>query len=194
MVGKPILLGGDPYTVVGILPATFHSDPPADVFIPLQADPNSTNQGHYLLAAGRLKPGATLDSAKANMTVAGEQFRRRQSQVDGQKRERGRNSPARRDGWRCSPGSPDSGGSCRLRSADRLRERRQSVAGARRRTPEGNRHSHRRRRQPRRSDPPVAHRKRPAFRYGRSARLADWSLERAAVAGRQPGQSSSHQR
>ncbi len=75
LVGKPILLGGDPYTVVGILPATFHSDPPADVFIPMQADPNSTNQGHYLLAAGRIKPGVTLDSARANMTVAGEQFR-----------------------------------------------------------------------------------------------------------------------
>ena len=34
LVGKPILLGGDPYTVVGILPAYFHSDPPADVFLP----------------------------------------------------------------------------------------------------------------------------------------------------------------
>jgi putative ABC transport system permease protein len=75
LVGKPILLGGDSYTVVGILPATFHSDPPADVFIPMQADPDSTNQGHYLLAAGRLKPEATLQSAKANMIVAGEQFR-----------------------------------------------------------------------------------------------------------------------
>ncbi len=75
LVGKPILLGGDPYTVVGILPATFHSDPPADVFIPMQGDPNSTNQGHFLQVAGRLKPGATLDSAKANMVIAGEQFR-----------------------------------------------------------------------------------------------------------------------
>ncbi len=75
IVGKPILLGGDPYTVVGILPASFHSDPPADVFIPMQADPNSTNQGHYLLAAGRLKPGATLETAQANMKVAGERFR-----------------------------------------------------------------------------------------------------------------------
>jgi putative ABC transport system permease protein len=76
LIGKSILLGGDPYTVVGILPATFHSDPPADVFIPMQADPNSTNQGHFLLAAGRLKPGATVESANANMVVAGEQFRR----------------------------------------------------------------------------------------------------------------------
>ena len=75
LVGQSIVLSGDPYTVVGILPATFHSDPPADVFLPMQADPNSTNQGNYLLAAGRLKPGATLESAKANMVVAGEQFR-----------------------------------------------------------------------------------------------------------------------
>jgi putative ABC transport system permease protein len=75
LVGRSILLGGDPYTVVGILPASFHSDPPADIFIPLQADPNSTNQGNYLLAAGRLKPGVTLDAAKANMVAAGEQFR-----------------------------------------------------------------------------------------------------------------------
>jgi predicted permease len=75
LIGKSILLSGDPYTVVGILPASFHSDPPADVFLPMQADPNSTNQGHYLLAAGRLKPGATVDSAKANMIAGGQQFR-----------------------------------------------------------------------------------------------------------------------
>jgi predicted permease len=75
LVGRSILLSGDPYTVVGILPATFHSDPPADVFIPMQADPLSTDQGNFLFAAGRLKPGATLESAKANMIVAGEQFR-----------------------------------------------------------------------------------------------------------------------
>jgi putative ABC transport system permease protein len=75
LVGRPILLGGDSYTVIGILPASFHSEPPADVFLAMQADPDSTNQGHYLLAAGRLKPGATLDSAKANMAVGGGQFR-----------------------------------------------------------------------------------------------------------------------
>jgi predicted permease len=75
LVGKPILLGGAPYTVTGILPSSFHSDPPADVFIPMQADPNSANQGHYLLAAGRLKPGVTLQAALANMKIAGEQFR-----------------------------------------------------------------------------------------------------------------------
>ena len=75
LVGKPIILGGDPYTVVGILPSNFRPDPPADVFIPLQADPNSTNQGHYLLAAGRLKPGVTMQAANANMKVAADRYR-----------------------------------------------------------------------------------------------------------------------
>jgi predicted permease len=76
MVGTPLLIAGAPTTVVGVLPATFISDPPADIFIPLQADPNSVNQGHYLLVAGRLKPGVSLQSAKAQMRIVGERFRR----------------------------------------------------------------------------------------------------------------------
>jgi putative ABC transport system permease protein len=74
-IGKPLVLGGEPYTVVGILPRSFHSDPPAEVFLPIQADLNSTNQGHYLLVAGRLKPGVSIETARANMKMAGEQFR-----------------------------------------------------------------------------------------------------------------------
>jgi len=76
IVGRPIDISGEPTTVVGILPESFQSDPPADILIPLQADPNSTNQGHYLRVAGRLKPGVTLVAAKAQMKIAGEQFRR----------------------------------------------------------------------------------------------------------------------
>ena len=76
MVGRPISLNGDSYTVIGIMPARFRSEPPADVFIPLQADPNSTNFGHYLSVAAHLKPGATLESARAEMQVLGAQFRK----------------------------------------------------------------------------------------------------------------------
>jgi putative ABC transport system permease protein len=75
VLGTPILLGGDSYTVVGILAPGFHSDPPADAFLALQADPASADQAHYLLAAGRLKAGASVDSAKANMAIGGAQFR-----------------------------------------------------------------------------------------------------------------------
>jgi predicted permease len=75
LIGRPLVMGGEPYTVVGILPESFRSDPPADVFIPIQADPDSINQGHYLLVAGRLKPGVAVDAANANMKMAGERFR-----------------------------------------------------------------------------------------------------------------------
>src|ERR1700683_1502744 len=57
------------------MPAACESDPPADIFIPIQADPNSTNQGHYLRVAGRLKPGVSLEAARAEMKVVGDRFR-----------------------------------------------------------------------------------------------------------------------
>ncbi|HUI80601.1 MAG TPA: ABC transporter permease, partial [Bryobacteraceae bacterium] len=75
-VGRTIQLNGEPYVVTGILPPGFHSDPETDVWIPLQADPNSTNQGHYLEATARLRPGVTLAAAQAEMKIVGEQFRR----------------------------------------------------------------------------------------------------------------------
>ena len=76
IIGRPILLNGVPYEVVGILPNGFHPDPEADVWISLQADPNSTNQGHYLNVAGRLKPSVTPAAAEAQMKVVGERFRK----------------------------------------------------------------------------------------------------------------------
>lgn len=76
LVGRTLDLNGEPYTVIGVMPSGFQSDPPADIFIPLQADPNSTNQGHYLRVAGRLKPGVSIQAAKAELKVAGERYRK----------------------------------------------------------------------------------------------------------------------
>jgi predicted permease len=75
IVGRSITLNAEPYTVLGVLPRGFQPDPPADVILPMQADPNSTNQGHYLRVAGRLKPGISLEAARAEMKAAGERFR-----------------------------------------------------------------------------------------------------------------------
>ena len=61
IVGKSIRLGGEPYTVIGVLGPGFAFDPPPDVYLPFQADPNSTNQGHFFQAAARLKPGVSLE-------------------------------------------------------------------------------------------------------------------------------------
>ncbi|HEV3139769.1 MAG TPA: ABC transporter permease [Vicinamibacterales bacterium] len=76
IVGRSILLNGVSYNVVGVVPTGFHSDPDADLWIPMQADPNSVNQGHYLSVAGRLKPGVTVAQARAQMAIIGERFRK----------------------------------------------------------------------------------------------------------------------
>jgi putative ABC transport system permease protein len=76
IVGGTVILNAEPYTVVGIVDRRFRSDPPADVFIPLQADPNSTNLGHYLSVAARLKPGVALETARAELKLLGDEFRR----------------------------------------------------------------------------------------------------------------------
>ena len=76
IVGRTIALSGEPYVVIGVLPERFRSDPKADIFVPLQADPNSTNQGHYLFVAARLKPGVTIDTARAELQPLGNDFRR----------------------------------------------------------------------------------------------------------------------
>ena len=76
-VGRSITLGDEPYTVTGVLNSSFTSDPPADIYLPLRADPNSSDQAHYLHATARLKPGVTLDQAKAAMKQAAEEFKRK---------------------------------------------------------------------------------------------------------------------
>lgn len=77
ILGRTVDLSGDPYQVIGVLGPGFRSDPPADIWLPLEADPNSTNQGHYLRAAARMRPGATVAQAQAAMKLAAEEFRRK---------------------------------------------------------------------------------------------------------------------
>jgi predicted permease len=76
IVGKTISLGGEPYTVIGVVGHSFAVVPPPDLYLPFQADPNSTNQGHYFQSAARLKPGVSLGAAKAALNLAGGEFRR----------------------------------------------------------------------------------------------------------------------
>ena len=81
-VGRPLSLGNESFTIVGVLGQAFHSDPEADIWIPFQFKPNSTNQGHYFYAAGMLKPGITLDQANAQMKLAASQFLRMYPDAD----------------------------------------------------------------------------------------------------------------
>lgn len=77
IINRTIDLGGEPYTVIGVLGPTFASNTKNDIWVPLKPDPNSTNQGHYLHATARLKPGVTLAQAQAAMKVAADEFNRK---------------------------------------------------------------------------------------------------------------------
>jgi predicted permease len=76
IVGKAISLGSESYTVIGVVAHSFAVEPPPDLYLPFQADPNSTNQGHYFQSAARLKPGVSLGAAKAALNLAGGEFKR----------------------------------------------------------------------------------------------------------------------
>ncbi len=76
ILGRSIILNGEPYIVVGVLSERFRPDPAADLFIPLQPDPNSTNHGHFLSVAGRLKPGVAIEAARAELKALAGDFRR----------------------------------------------------------------------------------------------------------------------
>ena len=76
VIGKALSLGNEPYTIVGVIGKQFRSDPKADVWLPFQFEPASTNMNHFFEVAGLLKPGVTLAQANAQMKLAAVQFRR----------------------------------------------------------------------------------------------------------------------
>ncbi len=76
VVGRALSLGGEPYTIIGVLGRDFASDPEADIWVPFQFEPNSTNQGHFFLGAAMLKPGVTVAQANAQMKLAYADIRR----------------------------------------------------------------------------------------------------------------------
>jgi putative ABC transport system permease protein len=72
VLGRPLSLGGEPYTIVGVL-GDFHFEDLGEepqVFVPFQLDPNTRDQGHYFRVAGRLKPGVSLEEARARVKAS----------------------------------------------------------------------------------------------------------------------------
>src|SRR6202042_281003 len=72
ILGKPVTLSGQSFTVVGVLPATFQSPSNEELWAPLQAD-NALLTGargsHWLQVFGRIKPGVSLSAARADMDI-----------------------------------------------------------------------------------------------------------------------------
>lgn len=73
IVGRAILMNGEPYTVVGVMPASFQfPDRETAFFWPSGLDAEVTNRGsHFLTVVARLKPGVTAEQAQTEMqTIA----------------------------------------------------------------------------------------------------------------------------
>jgi len=79
IAGKSISLGGEPYTIVGVLGNFDFREfgPTPQVWVLFQFDPNTADQGHYFQTLGRLKPGVTLQQADARLTASTADFRKK---------------------------------------------------------------------------------------------------------------------
>jgi len=72
IVGRNILLGGESYTVAGVMPANFrYPSRLTELWVPLDLTPTqqSARGNHFLLAMGRLKPGVTEAQAREQMVA-----------------------------------------------------------------------------------------------------------------------------
>src|ERR1700735_4453067 len=69
IIGTPLRLDGEPYTVVGVQAAGDQDRGENQLTVPLVFKPEQLNHDfHWLLVMGRMKPGVTLQQAQQNMT------------------------------------------------------------------------------------------------------------------------------
>ncbi|HEY6218760.1 MAG TPA: ABC transporter permease, partial [Gemmatimonadaceae bacterium] len=80
VIGKTILLSGEPYVVIGVLNKEFDPseflDPPS-VWTAFQIDPINNDQGHYFRSSGRLKAGVTLAQAQSRFKASADEYRQK---------------------------------------------------------------------------------------------------------------------
>jgi putative ABC transport system permease protein len=70
IMGKPIRMNGEPYTVVGVMAAGPTDRLPSKLMVPLVFRPEQINHSfHWLLVMGRLKPGVSRAMAQADMDL-----------------------------------------------------------------------------------------------------------------------------
>jgi len=67
LVGRNISVEYQDYKVVGVVAPGFRMDPPADVWLPLQADASAGDHMSRVRVAARLMPGMSLDEAARNL-------------------------------------------------------------------------------------------------------------------------------
>jgi putative ABC transport system permease protein len=69
IVGKPLALEGTSATIIGVLPPSFRWLDTGDIFVPLMQNPRAAagRQLRMMVMGGRLKPGVTIEQARAEM-------------------------------------------------------------------------------------------------------------------------------
>ncbi len=78
-VGRTLTMNGEPYTIVGVMPAGF-ADPivgAVDAWIPMDMAPGrdpSNARNHYVTVIGRLRPGVTIADAQSELDALGVQL------------------------------------------------------------------------------------------------------------------------
>jgi predicted permease len=78
-IGRGILLRGEPYTVVGIMPAGFEWEDQADVWTPLRPSTKGEGGGSNYGMIARLRPQATFQQAAAQLSLLTDEVRARGS-------------------------------------------------------------------------------------------------------------------
>jgi len=70
VLGKSLMLDGESYEIIGVMPEGFRIPTGADLLAPLTftADEMNSRGAHYLVVMGRLNPGATVERAGAEMS------------------------------------------------------------------------------------------------------------------------------
>ena len=76
IVGKSISLGNEPYTVVGVIGKDFVGDVQADLWLPFQFDPVSTDMNVFFYMTGVLQPGVTVAHANAALAALSAEYLR----------------------------------------------------------------------------------------------------------------------
>ncbi len=80
IVGRPLTLNNEPYTVIGVMPASFDfasvfaPGSHFDLYFPFPLSPETNRWGNTLAIIGRLNPGVSISRAQAEIRILGDQL------------------------------------------------------------------------------------------------------------------------
>ncbi len=82
IVGQAVMLRGEPYTIVGVMPRQFDSGQPADLWTPLRPSRHGEGEGTNYRVVARLHPGVTWAQADAQVEAIGAPILRERRTID----------------------------------------------------------------------------------------------------------------